>query len=90
MAKLRVAPVDDSGQVILEEYARLLGPRTKLVSLTQVSNALGTITPAGEMVRLAHAVGAHAVEHDLAGAQRLRLDHPVERAARQRAAPAGG
>ncbi|MFX7674818.1 aminotransferase class V-fold PLP-dependent enzyme, partial [Acinetobacter baumannii] len=60
-AKLRVAPVDDSGQVILEEYAKLLGPRTKLVSLTQVSNALGTITPAGEMVRLAHAVGARVL-----------------------------
>ncbi|THF67359.1 SufS family cysteine desulfurase [Pseudothauera nasutitermitis] len=57
-AKLRVAPVDESGQIILDEYARLLGPRTRLVAFTQVSNALGTITPAKRMVELAHAAGA--------------------------------
>jgi cysteine desulfurase/selenocysteine lyase len=57
-ATLRVAPVDDRGQIILEEYARLLNQRTKLVSLTQVSNALGTITPAKRMTELAHAAGA--------------------------------
>lgn len=73
-AKLRVAPVDDSGQVILEEYARLLGPRTKLVSLTQVSNALGTITPAGEMVRLAHAVGARVLVDGAQSVSHLRAD----------------
>jgi cysteine desulfurase/selenocysteine lyase len=60
-ARLRVAPVDDSGQVILHEYARLLGPKTKLVSLTHVSNALGTVTPAHEMVAMAHAAGALAL-----------------------------
>ncbi|WP_211091288.1 family 2A encapsulin nanocompartment cargo protein cysteine desulfurase [Pseudothauera rhizosphaerae] len=57
-AKLRVAPVDDTGQILLDEYARLLGPKTKLVAFTQVSNALGTITPARRMVELAHAAGA--------------------------------
>ena len=46
-ATLRVAPVDDRGQVQLDAYAKLLGPRTKLAALTQVSNALGTITPVG-------------------------------------------
>ena len=56
--KLRVAPVDDRGQIILEEYERLLGPRTRFVSFTQVSNALGTITPAKEMVEMAHRHGA--------------------------------
>ena len=45
-AKLKVAPVDDSGQVILSEYQKLLTSRTKLVAFTQVSNALGTVTPA--------------------------------------------
>ena len=45
-AKLRVAPVDDRGQIILEEYEKLLSPKTRIVSVTQVSNALGTITPA--------------------------------------------
>ena len=44
-AKIRVIPVDDTGQIILEEYAKLLCSRTKLVSITQVSNALGTVTP---------------------------------------------
>ncbi len=60
-ARLRVAPVDDSGQVILSEYERLLGPRTRLVSFTQVSNALGTVTPAHEMVRIAHRYGARVL-----------------------------
>jgi cysteine desulfurase/selenocysteine lyase len=65
-AKLRVAPVDDRGQVILEEYEKLLGPKTKIVSFTQVSNALGTITPAKEMIEMAHRHGAVVV---LDGAQ---------------------
>jgi cysteine desulfurase/selenocysteine lyase len=60
-ARLRVAPVDDRGQVLLDEYARLLSPRTKLVSLAHVSNALGTVTPAHEMVAMAHAAGALAL-----------------------------
>jgi cysteine desulfurase/selenocysteine lyase len=57
-ARVRVAPVDDRGQVRLEEYEKLLGPRTKIVSFTQVSNALGTITPAREMIDMAHRHGA--------------------------------
>ena len=60
-ARLRVAPVNDRGEVILEQYERLLGPRTKIVSLTQVSNALGTITPAQEMVAMAHRYGARVL-----------------------------
>ncbi|MEZ0310448.1 MAG: family 2A encapsulin nanocompartment cargo protein cysteine desulfurase [Myxococcota bacterium] len=60
-AKLRVAPVDDRGQIILEEYEKLLSPRTRLVSFTQVSNALGTVTPAKEMTELAHRHGALVV-----------------------------
>jgi cysteine desulfurase/selenocysteine lyase len=57
-AKLRVAPVDDRGAILLEEYEKLLGPKTRLVSFTQVSNALGTITPAREMIAMAHRHGA--------------------------------
>ncbi|MBB5048300.1 cysteine desulfurase/selenocysteine lyase [Rhodopseudomonas rhenobacensis] len=57
-ARLRVAPVDDHGQIILEEYEKLLGPRTKLVSMTQVSNALGTIVPVTEITAIAHRHGA--------------------------------
>ena len=83
-ARLRVAPVDDSGQVILEEYEKLLNDKTRLVSFTQVSNALGTITPAKEMVQLAHrhgAVvvldGAQAVSHKRVDVQDLNCDFYV-------------
>jgi hypothetical protein len=47
-ARLRVAPVDDSGQVLLDEYEKLLGPKTRLVSISHVSNALGTVVPVKE------------------------------------------
>jgi cysteine desulfurase/selenocysteine lyase len=57
-ARLRVAPVDDSGQVLLDEYEKLLGPKTRLVSIAQVSNALGVITPAAKMIEIAHRYGA--------------------------------
>jgi cysteine desulfurase / selenocysteine lyase len=57
-ARLRVAPVDDNGQILFDEYTKLLGPKTKLVSFPQVSNALGTITPAKQIIAAAHAVGA--------------------------------
>ncbi|TAN56724.1 MAG: aminotransferase class V-fold PLP-dependent enzyme, partial [Rhodospirillales bacterium] len=60
-ARLHIVPVDDSGQIRLDEYERILGPRTKLVSLTQVSNALGTVTPAQEMTALAKRQGAHVL-----------------------------
>ena len=56
--KLKVIPVDDDGQVMLDAYSGLLSNKTKLVSFTQVSNALGTVTPAEKMVAMAHAVGA--------------------------------
>jgi cysteine desulfurase/selenocysteine lyase len=65
-ARLRVVPVDDSGQVLLDEYVKLLGAKTKLVSFTQVSNALGTITPARQIIEAAHAAGAKVL---LDGAQ---------------------
>ena len=60
-AKLKVIPVDDNGQILLDEYAKLLTSRTKLVSITQVSNALGTIVPVKQVVAMAHAAGAKAL-----------------------------
>ena len=60
-AKLRVIPVDDTGQIQIEEFVKLLNPRTKLVSITQVSNALGTVTPTQEIIALAHAVGVRVL-----------------------------
>ena len=56
--KLRVIPVDDNGQILLDEYQKLLNPKTKFVSFTQVSNALGTVTPAKQIIDLAHSAGA--------------------------------
>ncbi len=73
-ATLKVAPVDDTGQVILSEFERLITDRTKLVSFTQVSNALGTITPAKEMIEIAH---RHEVPVILDGAQGI-LHMPVD------------
>jgi cysteine desulfurase/selenocysteine lyase len=60
-AKLRVAPVDDRGDVLLDEYEKLLNPKTRIVAFTQVSNALGTITPAREMIEMAHRHGARVL-----------------------------
>lgn len=57
-AVIRVAPINDRGELILEEFARLLSERTKIVSVTHVSNALGTINPVEQIIPLAHAVGA--------------------------------
>jgi cysteine desulfurase / selenocysteine lyase len=65
-ACLRVAPVDNDGQILLDEYEKLLSPKTRLVSFTQVSNALGTITPAHQMIQMAHRYGARVL---LDGAQ---------------------
>jgi cysteine desulfurase / selenocysteine lyase len=55
---LKVAPIDDNGELILEEFAKLVTERTKLVAIAHVSNALGTITPVEEVIRIAHAKGA--------------------------------
>jgi cysteine desulfurase / selenocysteine lyase len=65
-ARLRIAPVDDNGQILLDEYTKLLGSKTKLVSFPQVSNALGTITPVRQIIEAAHAAGAKVL---LDGAQ---------------------
>jgi cysteine desulfurase/selenocysteine lyase len=56
-ARLVVAPIDDRGELVLEEFARLIGPRTRIAAVTHMSNALGTVTPALELVRIAHAHG---------------------------------
>jgi cysteine desulfurase/selenocysteine lyase len=60
-AHIRVIPVNDRGEVLLEEYQRLLGPRTKLVALTQASNSLGTILPVAEMTQMAKRYGARVL-----------------------------
>ncbi len=80
-AKLRVVPINDRGELILEEYAKLLGPKTKLVCVTHVSNALGTINPVRRIVEMAHSHGipvlvdgAQAVPHLKVDVQALDCD----------------
>ena len=73
-AKLRVAPVDDRGDIMLDEYEKLLGPRTRIVALTQVSNALGTVTPAAEMIAMAHRHGALALVDGAQSVSHRRTD----------------
>jgi cysteine desulfurase/selenocysteine lyase len=69
-ARLRVIPCDDAGELLVGEYERLFGPRTRLVAITHVSNALGSVTPLKEMIAIAHrhgvpvlVDGAQAVPH---------------------------
>ncbi|CAN7393328.1 family 2A encapsulin nanocompartment cargo protein cysteine desulfurase [Acidovorax sp. LjRoot117] len=73
-AKLRVIPVDDSGQVLLDEYQKLLNDRTKIVAVTQVSNALGTVVPVKEIVALAHRAGAKALVDGAQSVSHMRVD----------------
>jgi cysteine desulfurase/selenocysteine lyase len=73
-AILRVAPVDERGQVKLDDYGKLLGPRTKLVSFASVSNALGTITPAKVMTEMAHAAGARVLLDAAQSVSHMRSD----------------
>jgi cysteine desulfurase/selenocysteine lyase len=73
-AVLKVAPVDDSGQIILSEYDKLLSNKTKLVAITQVSNALGTVTPVREMTAAAHRYGARVLVDGAQGISHLPLD----------------
>ncbi len=73
-AVIRVAPVDDNGEIILEEYARLLGPRTRIVSFTHISNVLGTVMPIREMTALAKRVGATVVIDGAQGIPHRRVD----------------
>jgi cysteine desulfurase/selenocysteine lyase len=73
-ARLRVAPVNDRGEVILEEYERLLSSRTRIVAFSHVSNALGTITPAREMVEMAHRHGARVLVDGAQAVSHMRTD----------------
>jgi cysteine desulfurase/selenocysteine lyase len=73
-AVLRVAPIDDRGEVILDELERLLSPRTRLVAVAHVSNALGTVNPVREIAGRAHRVGALVLVDGAQAAPHLALD----------------
>lgn len=81
---IKVAPVDDDGNFLVDEFEKLLGPRTKLVAVTHVSNVLGTITPVREIIRLAHdrnipvlLDGAQGIVHEGVDVQDLDVDFYV-------------
>lgn len=73
-AVLRVIPVDDDGQILLDEYEKLLNPRTRLVSVAQVSNALGTILPTHAIVSAAHRYGARVLIDGAQSVSHMRTD----------------
>jgi cysteine desulfurase/selenocysteine lyase len=73
-AVIKWAPVDEEGNFLIEEFEKLLGPRTKMVAITQMSNALGTAVPVKEVVRLAHARGIPVLVDGAQGAVHLDVD----------------
>jgi cysteine desulfurase/selenocysteine lyase len=73
-ARLRVAPINDDGELILEEFAKLLNERTKIVSLVHVSNALGTINPIRAIVEIAHRRNVPVMIDGAQAAPHMRLD----------------
>jgi cysteine desulfurase/selenocysteine lyase len=73
-AVLKVAPIDDRGEVVLDEYERLLGSRTKIVATAHISNALGTINPVRKMIEMAHRHGAVVLIDGAQAAPHLKLD----------------
>jgi len=73
-ARLRIIPINDAGELLLEEYGRLLGPRTKLVSVVHVSNVLGTINPIAQIVEMAHGRGVPVLVDGAQAAPHMPLD----------------
>ena len=80
-AVIKEIPINEKGEILLEEYEKLLGPKTKIVSVTHTSNALGTINPIEEMIPMAHKVGsifmvdaAQAVAHNSLNVKDLNCD----------------
>ena len=80
-AVLKVIPINEKGEILLEEYFRLLSSRTKIVSVTQVSNALGTILPISEIIKAAHSMnipvmvdGAQGIQHGIVDVKAMDCD----------------
>jgi cysteine desulfurase / selenocysteine lyase len=73
-AVIRWVPVDDDGNFLLDEYEKLFSPRTRMVAITHMSNVLGTVTPASEIVRIAHEHGVPVLLDGAQGAVHLSVD----------------
>ena len=83
-ATLKVIPINDKGEIIIEEYYRLLSPKTKLVSVAQASNALGSLLPLKEIIDAAHSInvpvivdGAQGIQHGIVDVKELDCDFYV-------------
>jgi cysteine desulfurase / selenocysteine lyase len=83
-ASLKIIPVNDDGEIIIDEYLKLLSPKTRLVSVAQVSNALGSILPVDEIIAAAHSMnipvlidGAQGIQHGLVDVQKMDCDFYV-------------
>ena len=73
-AVLKVAPIDDKGEVILSEFERLIGPKTRIVAIAHVSNALGTVNPVKRMIAMAHAHGVPVLVDGAQAVPHFRVD----------------
>jgi len=73
-AVLKIIPINDKGELLLEEYDKLLSPRTKLVSVVHVSNALGTVNPVNYIIKKAHEVGAKVLLDGAQSSSHLTID----------------
>src|SRR5690606_32750770 len=73
-AVLRVIPIDDNGELIMDEFTKLLGERTKLVSVVHASNSLGTINPVKQIIEAAHKAGALVMIDGAQSSVHLNID----------------
>ncbi len=73
-AHLKVAPIDDRGELLMDEFEKLLGPRTKIVAVTAVSNALGTVNPVARLIERSHAAGVPVLVDGAQSAPHLAVD----------------
>lgn len=73
-SRLRVAPIHDNGELMLDEFERLIGRKTKLVAVTHISNVLGTINPIRHIVKIAHAQGARVLVDGAQAVPHLKID----------------
>jgi cysteine desulfurase/selenocysteine lyase len=73
-AKLRVVPIDETGTLRMDEYEKLFSPRTKIVAMTHVSNALGTVVPIAEVIRIAHGHGVPVLVDGCQAAPHIAVD----------------
>jgi cysteine desulfurase/selenocysteine lyase len=73
-ARLRVAPIDDRGELMLEEFEKLIGPRTRIIAVAHVSNSLGTVNPVRQIIAMAHSRGVPVLVDGAQAAPHIAID----------------